>query len=306
MTPDQYTLEETMLDVGEGHRLYVQLWGNKAAAETIINLHGGPGSGTGDGSKQLFDPRKQRVLFFDQRGCGQSTPYGSLAHNDTDALAADISTLADHYKLKDFVLTGGSWGSLLALIYAIRNPKRVKRMVLRGIFTGRQEEIDFIDRGRFQAFFPEVWEAFVNSVPQKYAADPREYHLPRVLGKDPVAAKESAYAYNMLEGSIVKLDDRIHFEGLEDFDPVSSTIECHYLANQCFLPEGEILQKAHLLQMPVYLVQGRYDAVCPPVTAYELSKQLPNGQLHWTQAGHSGRDRANFEVVKALLAATSE
>jgi proline iminopeptidase len=301
MTPDQFTLEERMLDVGDKHRLYVQLWGNKDAKDTILFLHGGPGSGCSDSHKTLFDPSTHKVIFFDQRGCGKSLPYGSLVSNTTDDLVEDINTIAAAFGVKTFAITGGSWGSLLALAYAVRYPKRVTRMVLRGIFTGRKSEIEFLDKGRFKAFFPDAWETFVASVPKKFQADPGSYHLPRAIGKDSKAAKRSAYQYTLLEVSVIGLDDRHRPEDYKTFDPAPTIIECHYMANNCFLPEGYIMDQAHRLTMPVQLVQGRYDMVCPPYTAYELAQKLPNGRLYWTTAGHSGNDRANWDLVKVLL-----
>ena len=140
------------------------------------------------------------------------------------------------------------------------------------------------------------------SVPEAHRKDPGAFHLPRVLSDDLAQAKESAYAYNNLEGSLISLDDRFTPQPFEDFDPAPTKIECHYLANNCYLPEGYIMDNAHKLTMPISLVQGRYDMVCPPYTAYELSLKLPNGKLYWTTAGHSGSDRANWDVTRALLA----
>lgn len=303
MQQDQFTLKEQMIEVGDGHRLYTQLWGSTDAKETIIFLHGGPGSGCSDGHKQLFDPTQQRVLFFDQRGSGQSLPHGSLLANNTDALIEDINKLAEAYDINTFVLTGGSWGSCLALAYGIKYPARVTRMVLRGIFTGRKAEVDFLDKGQIAAFFPDVWDRFVASVPPEFADDPGAYHQERMFGNDQVA-RAAALAYADLEGSIIALDDRVARPTIDPktFDSASTTIESHYLVNGCFMPDGHIIANADKLTMPIALVQGRYDMVCPPFTAYELHQALPNGQLYWTIAGHSGSDRANVDMVKALLA----
>ena len=302
MNTDQYTLDETMLPVGDSHELYVQLWGKAAAAETIIFLHGGPGGSCSDKHKSLFDPLKQRVLFFDQRGGGKSLPYGSLVANDTEHMIEDIKIIAAHYQLATFAITGGSWGSCLALAFAVKYPKQVTRMVLRGIFTGRQSEIDFLDKGVFRTSYPEVWQRFVDSVPAPNRDDPGGYHMPRVLGDDLAQAKESAYAYNNLEGSLISLDDRFSAEPFDKFDPAPTKIECHYLANRCFMPDGYILEQASLLTMPIALIQGRYDMVCPPFTAYDLAQKLPNAKLYWTVAGHSGYDRPNWDLTRALLA----
>lgn len=300
MTPDNHTISERNLDVGSGHSLYIQEWGNKTGP-AILYLHGGPGSGCRDSAKMLFNPDKHRVIFFDQRGCGKSTPYGSLADNNTDTLIEDINRIASEFGITEFSITGGSWGSCLALAYAIKNPERVRRMIIRGIFTGRASEIDFLDKGGVAGFFPDVWEEFLRSVPEEHRDSPREFHMPNILGDDPAKAKQSAYAYSKLEGSVAMLDDRSAPESFDTFDPIPTTIESQYLVNRCFLEENYIFNNAHQLTMPVHFVQGRYDAVCPPSTAYELYKKLPDATLSWTLAGHSGSDRANWEITRAII-----
>jgi proline iminopeptidase len=301
MTPDAHTIEEKMIEVGDGHTLYAQLWGNPKAKTTVIFLHGGPGGGVSDGHKSVFDPKRRRVIFFDQRGAGKSLPYGYLIANTTDHLVEDINKVADEFGIKSFGLVGGSWGSTLALAYGIAHPIRLEFIIIRAIFTARKREIDYLEKGGFRDFFPEVWEEYQSSVPAKHQENPGEYHYPRIFGKDKQAAKESAYAYYKLEFSLLRLDDRAEFEKFEDFDPAGITIECFYISQGCFMPEGHIMKNAHKITAPVYLVQGRYDAICPPITAYELSKKLPDGRLIWTTAGHSGGDRAIWDSVRSIL-----
>ncbi len=301
MTPDIYTISETMLGVGDEHQLYVQDWGNKAAETTFIFLHGGPGSGCNDGHKLHFNPLKNRVVFFDQRGSGKSIPAGELEANTTAHLVQDIETITKKLKLKNFILVGGSWGSTLALAYGLEHPNKVQAMILRGIFTGSQSEIDFMDKGEFRSFYPDVWDTFAQSVPEEYRDNPAEYHRPRALGKNKKAAKKSAYAYEQLESGIMRLDDRFKASDFEEFDPNGTLIEILYLQNRCFLPDNYILQNAHKLAMPIWLVQGRYDVVCPPITAYNLNKALPDSQLIWTLAGHGGGERENFDVTKTII-----
>ena len=302
MTPDSYTNSEQMLAVGDGHELYVHDWGKSDAMDTFFFLHGGPGSGCGDGHKDIFDPSTQRVIFFDQRGAGKSTPKGSLEANTTDKLVSDITAIADKLGIQQFTLVGGSWGSTLALAYALEHPERVRAMVLRGLFTGSKREVDFLMQGKFSNFFPEVWEAYQQRTPQQHRQDPSAYHVPRALGDEPTAAKESAYALAELEGSLTRLDERRVPAVFADYDPAGIRLETHYTSNGCFLPERFIQDNAGKLQMPIILIQGRYDMVCPPETAYELSKLLPNATLIWTLAGHSGNDRANFVATKTAIA----
>lgn len=301
MNPDAFTINEKMIAVGDGHKLYVQVWGNPAAKTTFVFLHGGPGSGCNDSHKALFNPRKDRVVFLDQRGAGKSLPSGALEQNNTHKLIEDVEFIATRLNLKTFVLVGGSWGSTLALAYSLQHPERVNAMVLRGLFTGSQAEIDFIDKGHFRNFFPDVWETFVSRTPKTHKADPSAYHTPRALSGGEKAARESAYAYSELEGSLISLDDRHTPIDYETFEPAGTIIEMHYLANSCFMKDGHILDNAHKLTMPVWLVQGRYDAVCPPVTAFTLSQIIPNSTLLWTIAGHSGSDRGNLDAVRSII-----
>lgn len=300
MTPDEFTRREEWLDVGDGHQLYVHDWGNPDAEAPILFLHGGPGSGCQDSYKTTFDPAVQRVIFFDQRGAGRSLPSGSRKHNTTPDLVEDIERIVVHLKLRTVILTGGSWGSCLALAYGIRYPKRVTTMVLRGIFTGSQAEIDWISQGHFAPFFPETWDRYLDATPAKYRDNPSAYHFQRAFGNDPAAVKASAYAVNCLEGAILSLDDRFTPQPFETFESDGTLIEMHYMANRCFMPDRHILDNAHQLKMPVWLIQGRYDMVCPPATAYELEQRLGRGRLVWTVAGHGG-ERALYDIHRSLL-----
>jgi proline iminopeptidase len=301
MNPDKYTLGEHFIEVGDGHTLYVHDWGKKDAKHPIIFLHGGPGAGVKDKYKQVFDPTTERVIFFDQRGCGKSVPAGSVEHNTTKEMIEDIKKIADELKLKSYIMNGGSWGSCLALAYALKYPDDIYAMVLRGIYTASKFETDYLDDGEiWRVYFPEAWQAYLDRTPKEHHADPTAYHFKQALGDDPVKAKLSAYAYGELESSLIQLDERHVPEDFETFDPNFAKIEMHYLANGCFLPERYILDNAHKLTMPIWLIQGRYDMVCPPITAYELNERLPNSNLAWTLAGH-GNDRPNYDLNRALL-----
>ncbi len=300
MTPDEYTLSEFFLDVGDGHQLYVHEWGNKKSKTPIVFLHGGPGGQCKDRHKAAFDPRHQRVIFHDQRGSGKSLPYGSLENNTTDKLVEDIEKIVKHLKLDQVVLTGGSWGSSLALFYGIKYPNRVHGMVLNGIWTCTQEENSWVDKGRFKTFFPDVWMTYQDTAPKTNREDPSRYHFPRILGKNKTDSKKSAYAYQNLEGAVLRIDDWFEAEDFEEFDPAGIRTEVHYLANKCFVSDNYILNNAHKLTMPIWLVQGRFDMVCPPKTAYELSQKLPHGELVWTINGHLAEHEA-VNVIRILL-----
>lgn len=301
MTPDNYTNSEKMINVDDIHSIYVQDWGNIDAKTTFVFLHGGPGSGCNDGHKQIFNPSINRVIFFDQRGSGKSLPYGSLQNNDTEHLIKDINQILDEFKLDKVVLVGGSWGSTLALAYGLKHPERVEAMILRGLFTGSRSEVDFINKGEFKHYFPEIWDDFLERTPKEHHNDPSKYHIKTIFGDDEELAHKSAFAMSVLEVSVISLDERRLPADIEGFDSASTKIELHFVDNLCFMPDEYILDNAHKLKMPVWLVQGRYDSVCPPVTAYKLSKSIQNSKLIWTLAGHSGGDRANTDATAAII-----
>ncbi len=301
MTPDEFTIRESFLDVGDGHQLYVHEWGNENAETPIIFMHGGPGGQCKDKHKVVFDPNKHKVIFFDQRGSGRSLPYGSLENNTTKELILDVNKVADHTGIENFVITGGSWGCALSLFYAVAHPKRVKALVLDGVLTGTKKEIEWLDKGRFHAFLPDVWESYVQSVPANHRSNPSKYHFERVLSDDEAAVRESGYAYENMEGAVLSLDDRFNPNDIVDFDPTSIRMEIYYLVNSFFVPDRHVINNTAKLTMPIWLVQGRYDMVCPPITAYELNKKLPNSNLIWTISGHKG-ERESWNVIRTILA----
>lgn len=301
MTPDTYTIQEQFIDVSDGHQLYTQEWGKSGTETTFLFLHGGPGTGCSDRHKRRFDPNQHHVIFFDQRGAGRSLPYGSLEHNTTQKLVDDIDAILSHYKQKKVILVGASWGSTLALAYALEHPKQVEALVLQGIFTGSAEEIEWLDKGLFKTFYPEAWDQYLAQTPKSHHANPSAYHINRALGTDLTEMGESGFTYETLEGAVLSLDDRLYTYDPLEYDPLPIRIEMYYMHHRCFMPDKHILKNASKLQMPVWMVQGRYDMVCPPKTAYELHQKLPNSKLIWTIAGHKGSDRSNDDVVKTIL-----
>jgi len=172
--------------------------------------------------------------------------------------------------------------------------------VLTGIFTGSQAEIDWLCRGGFRDFFPEVWQRYLDETPKSHHENPSAYHFKRALGSDERAARASAYIYSNLEAGVMSLDDRFTPENFEEFDAAGSRIEIHYLANRCFVPDRFVLDNAPKLHMPIWLVQGRFDCVCPPKTAYELHQKLPNSHLTWTVSGHKA-ERENWNIMRTIL-----
>jgi proline iminopeptidase len=286
MTPDAHTNNEFFLDVGDGHQIYVHDWGNKDAKIPILFLHGGPGNGVDDGDKRKFDPQQERVIFFDQRGAGKSLPIGRLEHNQTQDIVEDIKKLADHLQITSFILTGGSWGSTLALCFGIAHPEYVAGMVLDGIFTATKQEHEWLELGQWQSMFPDVWEEYRAGVPTEHRSNPSAYYFQQARSADQAVTKKAAYEFLNMELSLLKLDDRLAVPDYEKFDPGAGLIEMHYLENKCFIAENYILDNASALTMPIHIIQGRYDAVCPPAAAYKLHQSLPNSTLTWTINGH--------------------
>jgi proline iminopeptidase len=301
LTRDGFTLSETLVDVGDGHCLYVQDWGCAQAAHPVVALHGGPGTATTDSHKEYFDATRQRVLFCDQRGVGRSTPYASLEHNTTRHLVEDLVAILNRLGLDKAVLMGGSWGSCLALTFAIAHPERVEALALYGLLTARQQELDWLNQARWRMFFPEVWQWYLDRTPPEHHDDPTGYHFARILSDDEKASKQSAYAYTTVDTAITELDDRFKPAPFEDdFDPSPARLQAHYFTHSHFLPDEYVLHNAHRVTMPVHIVQGRYDMVCPPVTAYELVERLPRPELYWTSNGHLP-DREGWNMLRAVL-----
>ncbi len=300
MTPDQHTNQEFMLDVGDGHKLYVQDWGNESASKPIVYLHGGPGNGVYNRDRRRFDPLKQRVIFFDQRGSGKSTPVYSLENNTTSDLVEDIVKIIDHLSLTKVILNGGSWGSTLALAFAIAHPERVEAILTYGVFTATKDESDWLNNGGYKEFFPEVWQQYLSATPSENVSNPSAYHFKQALGNDARAAKKSAYAYETMELALLKLDEKYLPGDYETYDLGKITIEMHYAANDYFVDSNHILNNVAKLTMPVWMVQGRYDMVCRPYAAYRLDELLPNSRLIWTINGHLNQHEAK-NIVKLLL-----
>jgi proline iminopeptidase len=297
VTPDKYTNEELMLDVGDVHTLYVHDWGKKEAETPILFLHGGPGGGCNDGHKGYFNPEKHRVIFFDQRGSGRSLPGGSIEHNTTAELIGDMTKVLDKLDVKQVILCGRSWGSTLALVYAIQNTDTVSAIVTGGVWLGNKAEAALEERTNVsQLFYPENWVGIDSSQDMLSL-------WKSVLSDDEETSKRAAYNLAQLLSAQLRLDDRGKAPDFETFDPSSLRIEAHYKTNDWFLGESYILDNAPKLTMPVWIVQGRYDMVCLPKFAYELHQKLPGSQLIWTQAGHSGGDRENWLATKTVLEA---
>jgi proline iminopeptidase len=276
--------ETGRLDVGDGHELYWELCGNPDG-KPVVFLHGGPGAGVSDGHRRQFNPNKYKILLFDQRGCGRSTPHASLEANTTWDLVEDIEKLRQMAGVDKWQVFGGSWGSTLALAYAVTHPDRVTELVLRGIFLFDQYEIDWMYKeGGASQLYPDKWEEFVAPIPKAEHGDLVEAFRKRLTGSDPEAQLAAAKAWSKWEADIVTLLP--HPEVVEEFTEPDKAIaiariENHYMANHGWLEEGQLLREAGKLNgIPGVIVQGRHDCCTPPIAAWKLKQAWPDVELN--------------------------
>jgi len=295
-----------MLAVGDGHWLYVEEVGTKGAIPALF-LHGGPGSGSQHSHRLLFDPDRFHAILFDQRGAGRSHPYLSTHANTTQHLVADIERIRTHFGFDKMLIVGGSWGSTLALAYAAAYPERVSGLVLRAVFLGSDEEVDWAFRRAPAELRPDLYDGFVSALPEAERADPLKAYVSRLTATDPRVRDPAARQWFQFERSLSEfatstttLPDAMPAEGRVPPTPI---IEAHYIANSFFLRPGELLDAASRLgSIPGTIVQGRYDLLCPPRAAYEIVKRWPGSRLEIVRdAGHAMSDPGVFEAMKVAI-----
>jgi proline iminopeptidase len=283
--------ETGMLDVGDGHRIYYERSGTPGAKPAVF-LHGGPGGGISPRHRSLFDPALYDVMLFDQRGCGRSTPHAELEANTTWHLVADMERLRELAGVDRWLVFGGSWGSTLALAYAETHPERVSGLVLRGIFTLRQAELDWYYQFGASEVFPDLWEAFLAPIPPEERADLRAAYRRRLTSTDEATRLAAAQAWSLWEGrTITLLPDPGTSNGFEDphFALAFARIENHYFIHGGWLEEGQLLTNAGRLRaIPGTIVQGRYDMACPTRSAHDLHRAWPEADYRLVEgAGHA-------------------
>ena len=300
-----------MLDVGDGHWIYVEEVGRRDGIPALF-LHGGPGSGAQHAHRSLFDPRRFRALLFDQRGAGRSHPYLSLENNTTAHLVADIERIRAHFGIDKWLLVGGSWGSTLALAYAEAHPQRVRGIVLRAVFLGTREEVEWAFVHGPKLFRPDLYADFVRLLPDSEQADPLAAYLARLASADPEIQGPAARIWNAYERALSKLSPvqtRLPVvPSGEGRLPPTPIVEAHYIRHDFFLEPGQLLRDAPRLKgIPGVIVQGRYDLLCPPKSAYALQEAWPDCRLQLMEgAGHCvtepGVATAMATAVRALAA----
>lgn len=289
------------------HNLYVEVCGNPKGIPVVV-LHGGPGAGNSEDNRRFFDPERFRIILFDQRGAGRSTPYASLEGNTTQALVQDMEAIRLHFGIDRWVLFGGSWGSTLALVYAETYPDRVLNMVLRGIFLCRKKDLDwFYQKDGASRLFPEHWDNFVGHLLPEERLEVFKAYLRRLTGADEVARMSAAKVWAEWEGmcSTLQPSNSVLNHFTHPHVAVSlACIECHYFLNNTFLEEDQIIKNAdQLLGIPGTLIHGRYDVVCPLDNAYDLHKAWPESELQIIPAsGHSAFEPG---ITNAIIMVTN-
>lgn len=301
------------LAVDHPHELYVDESGTPDGLPVLF-VHGGPGAGCDAASRRWFDPTLYRIVSFDQRGCGRSTPHASLEQNTTWDLVADMERIREHLGIEKWVLFGGSWGSTLSLAYAQTYPERVHALILRGIFLCRPQEIQWFYQEGASRLFPDYWEDYLAPIPAEERHDLVAAFYRRLTGNDQIAQMHAAKAWSIWEGRTATL--RPNGQVIERFSEPQralsiARIECHYFVNNAFLEENQLLRDMHkIAHIPGVIVHGRYDVVCPLDNAWALHQAWPNSELLIIRdAGHAAGElgitdalvRATGQVAKRLL-----
>ena len=288
--------------VSDLHEIYYEESGNPRGKPAVF-VHGGPGGGTDAKMRRFFDPKKYRIILFDQRGCGQSRPHASLVDNTTWHLVEDMEKLRQELDIERWQVFGGSWGSTLALAYAETHPERVTELVLRGIFLLRRWEIEWFyqNAGGAAALYPDMWEHYVEPIPPDERGDMVNAYYKRLTSEDPQVLSRAAKAWSVWEGatSFLRLNPEYVAKFQEDdaYAAAFARIECHYFVNRAFFKTDNQLieQVGRIRHIPTVIVQGRYDVVCPMKSAWDLHKAWPEADLRIvSDAGHSAFEPGNL------------
>ncbi|MEH6576490.1 MAG: prolyl aminopeptidase [Amphritea sp.] len=305
--PDIHPYKQHRLAVDDIHTLHIEESGN-AQGIPVLFVHGGPGGGTSSYHRSFFDPEKYRIILFDQRACGQSTPHAELKGNETPNLITDIEKIRKHLQVDQWLLFGGSWGSTLSLLYAETYPERVLGLILRGIFLCRPRDINWFYQDGASAIFPDYWRDYQNTIPEAEQHEMLNAYYRRLTSDNEIARMSAAKAWSVWEGRCSTLDpsnDVVdHFA-----DPhvalAMARIEAHFFINQAFIEPDQIIRDAYKIQhISTTIVHGRYDMVCPIEQAFALYDALPQAELHIVRdAGHSATEPG---ITDNLIKATKQ
>lgn len=296
------------LKVSTLHEIYVEECGNPQGIPVVF-VHGGPGGGINANHRRYYNPEKYRIILFDQRGCGQSTPHAELNENTTWDLVNDMEKIRQHLSISKWAVFGGSWGSTLSLTYAITHPDKCLALFLRGIFLLRKKEIDWFYQEGCSKIFPDAWEKYVAPIPSDERGNFVEAYYKRLKSPDKKIRHEAAVAWSVWEGTTSKLLPDVatisHFAE-DGFADAFARIECHYFINKGFFPEDNyILNNVNKIRhIPTWIIQGRYDVVCPAESAWDLHRAFPESKLELiADAGHSMTEKG---IIDGLIRATVE
>jgi proline iminopeptidase len=295
------------LPVGDLHSLYVEESGHHEGVPVLF-VHGGPGAGCSKEDRRFFDPEKYRIILFDQRGSGRSTPHAELKNNTTQDLIDDMERIREHLGVDQWVLFGGSWGSTLSLLYAQQHASRVLGLILRGVFLCRQQDIDWFYQQGANLVFPDYWQEFIAPVPLNQRHNMVDAYHRLLTGDNDLAKMNAAKHWSLWEGRCATL--RPNPDVVDTFSNIHlalslARIESHFFVNKSFIMENQILDNMESLAgIPATIIHGRYDMICPLDNAVALHRLWPEAELHVIrEAGHASRDPG---IVDALVRASDE
>jgi proline iminopeptidase len=295
--------DQRMMEVGGGHTIYVEQSGQPRGIPVIV-VHGGPGGGCSPAMRRYFDPSVYRIILFDQRGCGRSRPHASVEANTTWDLVADMEQIRETLGITRWMVFGGSWGATLSLIYAIRHPERAAALVLRGVFLMTTRELNWFYGGGAGNFWPDLWDRFASAIPEAERDDLIAAYHQRLFSGDYAEETRFARLWAGWENALATIEGGgLRGEGPSEYAHAFARLENHYFTHQGFLDhDGWILTQKHRIRdIPAVIVQGRYDMICPPRSAYDLAEDWPRAELKMVPlAGHAlSEPRISAELVKA-------
>lgn len=307
--PELEPFAQHNIKIGDFHTIYFEICGNPHGVPVVF-LHGGPGSGCNPMQRRFFDPAYYQIILIDQRGCGRSTPIGETTNNTTTDLINDIDLIRQQLNIDKWLVFGGSWGSTLAIAYAIAHTSHVTGLILRGIFLSRQSELDWF-LGAVKTFYPEPWQALCEFLPDDTQSNPLAAYEKLIFSDDTSVSIPAAIQWNAFESGIMTLLPRPASATANNstdgyIELARAKVQIHYIKHLCFVGGRDLLTEAKdkLSGIPTVIVQGRYDMVCPPITAWELSRAMPHAEFHIiNDAGHSAMEAG---TTSALVAATEK
>jgi proline iminopeptidase len=296
------------LRVSDLHEIYWEVSGNPQG-KPVVFVHGGPGGGTDAKQRRFFDPAAYRIVLFDQRGCGKSTPHAELTDNTTWTLVSDMERIREMLGIDRWQVFGGSWGSTLALAYAQKHPARVSELILRGIFLLRRKELEWFYQAGASALFPDAWEKYLEPIPVEERGDMMAAYHRRLTSPDRATRVRAAQAWSVWEAAtsfLLQRPEHIDHAADDEFSLAFARIECHYFVNRGFFEVDDQLLRdvGRIRHIPTVIAQGRYDVVCPMMSAWDLHRAWPEAEFHVIpDAGHSAYEPG---LVDRLIRATDQ